>query len=255
MSGTSPIRLIPIASSSKANCTAIVAGGQVIIVDAGISRRETIARLSDLGVLTAEKPTPDCLMLTHNHQDHAAYVKDWVKHPQPVYATVGTSGKLGLDAYPCFRVAYPSAPTWLAPGLVATAVLVPHDAAEPVAWRVAHGGRAAIVATDLGDFPAGWDLFCRGCTDLLLEANYHPRLLAACAYLDSLKARIGATDGHMSVLRACDWIRKSLPATVERLYMGHLSTAANDPKIVWALVKAALAESGRGDVTLEVLEK
>lgn len=257
------LRLIPIASSSKANCTAIVAGGKVIIVDAGISRRETIAHLSDLGVLTAEKPAPDALLLTHDHTDHAKYVGDWLKHSQEIWATCGTANKLGIAKWEGveiaggnkhWRPARPFQPAKIGPVTI-TPIMVPHDAAEPVAWRVAHGGRAAIVATDLGDFPPGWDLFCRGCTDLLLEANYHPRLLAACSYLDSLKARIGAADGHMSVLRACEWIRKHLPATVERLYMGHLSNVACDPKIVWSLVKAALAEAGRADVTLEVLEK
>jgi phosphoribosyl 1,2-cyclic phosphodiesterase len=258
-------RLIPIASSSKANCTAIVAGGRVIIVDAGISRRATIARLSDLGVLTAEKPAPDALLLTHEHSDHAKYVPDWLKHSQGIWATMGTARKLGLVSKDEESGVYTAKCQWCEANafdpdlridpLTITPMRVPHDAADPVAWRVAWGGRAAIVATDLGDFPAGWDLFCRGCTDLLLEANYHPRLLAACSYLDSLKTRIGAAGGHMSVLRACEWIQTSLPKTMERLYIGHLSKVANDPRIVWSLVKAALAEAGRGDVTLEVLEE
>lgn len=257
-------RLIPIASSSKANCTAIVAGGRVIIVDAGISRRATIAHLSELGVLTEEKPAPDALLLTHEHTDHAKYVPDWLKHSQGIWATMGTASQLGLVSKDDKGV-YTAKTHWCHANafdtdlsidpVSITPMRVPHDAADPVAWRVAWSGRAAIVATDLGDFPPGWDLFCRGCTDLLLEANYHPRLLAACSYLDPLKTRIGAATGHMSVLRACEWISTSLPATLKRLYMGHLSTVANDPRIVRSLVKQALADAGRGDVTLEVLEK
>lgn len=252
---TPPIRLIPIASSSKANTTAIVAGGMVIIVDAGVSRKDTIARLSELGVLTSEKRSPDALLITHEHSDHAKYVDSWLTHTQPVYATAGTARKLDCLGSPNWRMVVAGEPIRLGSGVVATAAAVSHDAAEPVAWRVAYGGAAAVVATDLGDFPPGWDLFCKGCTDLLLEANYHPRLLAACSYLDPLKTRIGAATGHMSVLRACEWISTSLPATLKRLYMGHLSTVANDPRIVRSLVKQALADAGRGDVTLEVLEK
>lgn len=246
------IRLIPLASSSKGNATAIVAGGLVIVVDAGISRRETIRRLSEEGVLNAEKTSPDCLLLTHEHADHAKYVGDWLKHPQPIFATCGTAGMLGLDHVKQWRRARPFQPSKLGPGVVATPIMVPHDAAEPVAWRVAFDGRAAIVATDLGGFPPGWDLYCAGATDLLLEANYHPSLLASCDYPEMLKARIGSPDGHMSVLTVADWVQEKMPATVERLVIGHISRKCCDARIVRHLIAEAAAGKR---IELEVLDK
>ena len=209
--------LYPLASSSKGNATAILVNGLVIVVDAGISRRATMGRLCDLGLLNEKRTVPAALLLTHEHEDHAGYVEDWMRHTQPVFATCGTANKLKIQKEKPWRRARPFEPRNLGNGVVATPIMVPHDAVEPVAWRVAHGGRAAIVATDLGSFPPGWDLFCQGATEMLLEANYHPDLLASCDYLEPLKRRIAATNGHMSVLTVADWVREKLPATVERL--------------------------------------
>lgn len=242
--------LYPLASSSAGNCTAIVAGGLVIVVDAGISRRETIGRLADLGVLHDKKTAPDVLLLTHDHADHARYVSTWIEHTQPVFATCGTANRLGIERETHWRRVRPFEPRNLAPGVVATAIMVPHDAAEPVAWRVAAGGRAAIVATDLGSFPAGWDLFCTGCTEMLLEASYHPDLLNSGSYPDKTKLRVKCA--HLSVLQCAEWVRDNLPDTVERLFIGHISHRNCDVNIVRHLVGQACK---RKNVRLEVLEK
>lgn len=248
----SPIRLIPIASSSQANCTAIVAGGMVVIIDAGISRKQLIGTLSEMGVLTKERPSPALLLLSHEHSDHSKYFPIWLDHPQPIFATAGTAGMLGIERiHTHFRIARPFEPIQFN-GLTMTPIMVPHDAAEPVAWRVAFNGAAAIVATDLGSFPPGWDLFCKGATDLLIEANYHPKLLELCDYLPSLKARIAAHDGHMNLFTVAEWLRDKAPATLKRLFLGHLSKKCCHPKIVRHTIAQALAN--RPDINVTVLE-
>lgn len=249
------LRLIPLASSSKANSTAIVAGGLVIVADAGIPRREIVRRLNDEGVLTAEKPRPDALLLTHEHTDHAAYVTDWLAHDAPIFCSPGTANRTIIERSGKWRRARPLESWRLGPedsGVVATSIMVSHDASEPVAWRVAHGGRAAIIATDLGCWPVGWDLFCRGATDMLIEANYHRRLLESCDYPAPLKLRIASDHGHMDVEHVAEWIKTRMPSSVENLYLGHISRKCCDPRIVRHLAAEAIGER---PVKLKVLEK
>ena len=98
-----------------------------------------------------------------------------------------------------------------------------------------------MIATDLGEFPPGFDLFCAGATDLLLEANYHPDLLRLCGYQEPLKARIASDRGHMDLTVVCAWIREKMPGSVRNLWLGHLSKEACDPKIARSLALEALA--------------
>lgn len=237
------------ASSSKANCTAIVAGGQCIIVDAGIPRKEIIGRLSEMDVLNEEHPKPDCLLVSHGHSDHTKYVHQWTQGNAPIITTSGTAKECKLSNNE-FRPFNPMHPMRFGKATF-SAIPVSHDAAQPVAWRIASGGAAAIVATDLGVIPEGFELFCAGATDLLLEANYHKRLLATCKYLEPLKQRIAGDLGHLDVETVCEWLKHKLPASVNNLYLGHLSKEANDPQIVRHLAGVALL--GR-DVELVVLE-
>ncbi len=247
------ISLIPIASSSLANSTAIVAGGKVVIVDAGVTRKHMIDHLSGLGILTADHPAPDFLLVSHAHEDHSKYAHQWTRYAAPIYTTAGTRSQIKACLLPNWRRAVPGEPIAIAKGLVATPLQVPHDAAEPVAWRIAYGGGAAVVATDLGTLPAGFTRFCAGATHLLLEANYHRRLLAKCDYLPEVKRRIASDEGHMDVELVCDWLRDSMPESIRNVYLGHISLKACNRQIVRGLAAAAL--HNKPDVRLEVLAR
>ncbi len=217
----------------------------MIIVDAGLPRKEIIGRLSELEVLTAEHHTPDMLLVSHEHLDHAKYVDEWTKYLSPIFMTIGTANKLKVLC----GIVKPMEPLRIG-DVTITAIRTQHDAVDPVAWRIAHKGAAAVIATDLGELPQGFDLFCAGATDLLLEANYHKRLLDSCDYAAPLKARIGSDQGHMDVEAVCEWLKEKLPASVKRLWLGHLSAKCCHPSIVRRLASEALA--GR-DVELEVI--
>lgn len=232
------LRLIPLASSSKANTTVVVAGDTILAIDAGLPRKEIIGRLSELGVLTAEQPKIHAMLLSHEHGDHAKHAGQWIGKDAALYMTKGTMQALELKGH--LSVIQPMFPTWFR-DVVITAIPISHDAADPVAWRVGYKGTAAVIATDLGELPPGFDLFCAGATDLLLEANYHPDLLRLCGYQEPLKARIASDRGHMDLTVVCQWIRDKMPATVRRLFIGHLSTVACDPKIARSLALEALA--------------
>jgi hypothetical protein len=176
---------------------------------------------------------------------------DWfVPHQANQRILDGTAKKLGIDEDKAWHPVQPCHPVKIGPGVVATPFPVPHDAANPVAWRVAAGGKAAIVATDLGHYPAGWDLFCKGATHLLLEANYHPALLATCDYIESTKKRIAET--HMSVLDVADWVKDKMPESVEQLFVGHISNVSCDVKIVRHLTTQAAMGKG---LRLEVISR
>jgi len=244
------MRFTILGSGSSGNSALLVTEGARVLVDAGFSARRLGQLLEEVGESLARV---DAIFLTHEHGDHARYVGQWICHTQPVYASPGTANMLDLVRTSIWRKALPWHPIYLDESRVVTItpIEVPHDAAEPLAWRVAYAGEAAVVANDMGGFPHGWDLFVKGAVEMLLEANHHDELLQTCDYPEMLKARIGGALGHMEVRRAAKWVEESLPATVRRLLIGHLSTKCCDPKIVRHLMRQALGDRA---VELEVLE-
>jgi len=224
--------LHPIASSSEANTTVIDTGSGLVCVDAGVQRLDTLSRF-DAPIRT--------LLITHEHHDHSHYAAQWRKARAEILSTFSDT------------IIKPWDVVELKEGAIATAMPIPHDAkAETVAWRVYGPKGTAVVATDLGEIPHGFTRFVEGATDVLLEASYHPRLLAACGYIEPLKQRIEGPRGHLSALDAIAWIKDGLPDSVERLWLGHLSKVACCPN--WLRAAAGEAIGGR-KIELTVLEK
>jgi metal-dependent hydrolase (beta-lactamase superfamily II) len=63
------MRMTVLASGSKGNSTVISAGRTRVLVDAGLSCRELLARMA----LAGEDPsTLNAILITHEHQDHVA---------------------------------------------------------------------------------------------------------------------------------------------------------------------------------------
>jgi phosphoribosyl 1,2-cyclic phosphodiesterase len=82
------VRFTVLASGSKGNC-AVVSGGRTrILVDAGLSCRELLRRMS---VANEDPQTLDAIVITHEHQDHVNGVAVAArKLGIPVYFTEGT---------------------------------------------------------------------------------------------------------------------------------------------------------------------
>lgn len=242
------MKIIPLASGSDANSTAVVDDGIVIIVDAGIKRLDIMSRLVGLGILNADKQEPDALLITHEHGDHARFSHQWREKSAVVVATAGTfgalKGKPGAGDITSIM--------WMSVEVensLCTPAPVPHDAAEPCCWRIAGATGVAVVATDLGHIPASLLPVFDGATDLLLEANHHPRLLAASKYIPHLRDRVGGDSGHLSTVQACEFL-STMPASIKRVHLGHISKITNDRKLVQALAYEAMID--RDGCTLEL---
>ena len=72
-------------SGSKGNATLVRAGDTLVLIDCGFTLRETIKRLSRLGVSPQQL---DAVLVTHEHSDHIGGVGPLVrKYQLPLYMT------------------------------------------------------------------------------------------------------------------------------------------------------------------------
>ncbi len=232
-------------SGSAGNCALIEAGGERLLIDAGLSARQITLRLETLGV---DPESLSGIVLTHEHCDHVAGVRVLCKKRAiPVYCTRLTAEVLGkheLAEHRDVRQFSPGADFTIGRfGFHAFAV--PHDAVEPVGFVVEHGGATLGFLTDLGICTKMAMERVRGVQTLVIETNHDEKLLQNDTRRPwSLKQRIMSRHGHLSNHAAAAVIAELRESGLQRAILGHLSRDCNAPDLALAAVRTRLEEAG-----------
>jgi phosphoribosyl 1,2-cyclic phosphodiesterase len=108
---------------------------------------------------------------------------------------------------------------------------LPHDADDPVAFRVSWRRRTMAIVTDLGYPSQLVRERIHGCHLLVLEANHDGAMLKAGPYPWPLKQRIGGKSGHLSNLQSSELLRNVLHDELEHVVLAHLSEINNLPDL------------------------
>ena len=234
-----------LASSSAGNSTFVSAGRTRILIDAGLSRKETFARLAAIGEDPAQL---DGIFITHEHSDHVAglpVIARTLGSRVPIFVTHLMAPSLEWNG------AQPHLETFQAGARIALGDLsigtftLPHDAIDPVGYTIESEGLKVSIATDLGYLPESVKFHLRGSHFMLLESNHHPELLKVGPYPWHVKQRILSRKGHLSNDAACDYIATELPDEVQRLVLGHLSEQNNTIWEAELSARQALERRGR----------
>jgi len=224
------MRCTILASGSKGNCTYVAGGDGALLIDAGLSAKETLSRLErnrcDPGVIAA-------IIVTHEHTDHIRGLDVLArKLACPVFATEGTLADFYghrrtsdnvLETRTC-RYDYP----FTAGGFTISPFATSHDAAEPCGFVIKENGTTLGYCTDTGIVtPHMLGLLLR-CDGVILESNHCPEMLATGPYPESLKRRIRSSRGHLSNPAAAEVLR-ALGRDVPQVMLSHLSEINNTP--------------------------
>ena len=245
-----PVLLTVLGSGSAGNAALLQYGGARLLIDVGLSCRETARRLDAIGV-APESVT--AAVITHAHGDHTRGAALFSRRYQiPVHATAAT------------RAVWPAAEVWSWGGLDCGAATdvggfritpfeVPHDAeAETVALRIETPAGAVGFATDVGAAGRALRTRFRRCRLLVMESNHSTELLQIGPYPWATKARIAGERGHLSNEALARFVREDLGASVECLVLAHLSRVNNLPELAAMTCREALAAAGRSDVRVVV---
>jgi len=236
----------PLFSGSSGNSLFCQYGNTRLLIDAGKPGRQIEEALRSIGV---DPATLSGVLITHEHSDHihgAGIISR--KYQLPLYATSGTwcameskIGKIG----PGLRREIQAGRDFYLGDIGVVPFAIPHDAADPVGYRL-YGGRLSVsTATDLGHFSrfvydqiAGSDL-------ILLESNHDPDMLRANPHYNAqLKARILGDHGHLSNESCAEALLRLIAAGTGTVLLGHLSGENNTPELARQVSSKTLLREG-----------
>ena len=234
------MRMCSIASGSSGNCIYVGSDNHHILIDAGISGKRVEAGLRELELSGKDI---DGILLTHEHSDHIKGLGVLArKYGVPIYATPGTAGAVkamsGLGRIDdSLFVEIHADQDFQIGDLKVSPFHISHDAAEPVAYRIACGEKKMAVATDLGVYTDYTVEYLKGLDVLLLEANHDIHMLQVGAYPYYLKQRISGDLGHLSNETAGKLLCEVLHDDLKAIVLGHLSKENNYAELAYETVK------------------
>ncbi len=244
------VRVHVLASSSSGNSILVASGRSRILIDSGISLRETRARLAACGCELAEL---QAVLLTHEHTDHCAGLGP-LSRAQAVRLFANESTAAGVELAVKGLCAtwdvFETGLTFAVGDLQIESFSVSHDAADPVAFVVGDGRHRVGIATDLGVATAVVRRHLMDCDALILEANHDVEMLRLSARPWSLKQRVLGRQGHLSNEQAAALLADVAGPRLQVVYMAHLSSECNTPELAGAALRQALHQLGRDEIVV-----
>ncbi len=247
----------PLYSGSSGNALFCQYGETRLLIDAGKPGKTITEALASIGV----KPeTISGILITHEHSDHIAGAGVLArKYNLPLYATPGTwrgiGNKIGKVSPELKRDIMPEQEFFLGE-IGVTPFSIPHDAAQPVGFRLWGGSLSVSTATDLGVFTENVYQHIAGSSLVLLESNHDPDMLRANPhYAPLLKQRILSNLGHLSNDACAGALLRLIAGGTGSVILGHLSGENNTPSLARRVSETALDREGirpGRDVSLQV---
>jgi len=223
-------------SGSNGNCYYVGNHKEAVLIDAGISCRETEKRMKRLG-LDMEKVK--AIFVSHEHGDHITGIPALSKKFQlPVYITHHTFNNCGLPIEAHLVKPLLANQMITIGDLHITSFSKKHDAADPCSFVVSYNQINVGVFTDIGIACNNVLHHFKNCHAVFLESNYDVEMLDKGGYPYHLKRRITGGVGHLSNAQALELFVKHKTPYLSHLILSHLSKNNNSPELVQQLFEA-----------------
>lgn len=242
------VSLTVLASGSKGNSTVVASSSTRLLVDCGLSCKETCARLLKAGI---SPETIDAILITHEHSDHVSGVHVMAKKFRlPVFMTGPTHATWQRyfkdsagNAVRAERLeVFQPGRAFQVGDIEVMPFTIPHDAADPVGFTFLAEGVKLGVATDLGYIAQNVKDHLRGCHGLMIESNHDIEMLRIGPYPWSVKQRVLSRVGHLSNDALAEFLASDYDGDAAFLILAHLSEQNNHPEIARTAAESALGK-------------
>ncbi|CAN5614215.1 MBL fold metallo-hydrolase [soil metagenome] len=239
-------------SGSTGNSVLICTEKTKILVDAGLSAKETLRRLAVVGV---DFNDLDAVLITHEHGDHAGGLRVLLNTVGcRVYMSGETKNAYLHDTHRQNNeaakraekiknrtVEIESSKNFCIGDIDFEPFSVPHDAADNFGFVAKNGGVKVATLMDFGCFTTLIKEKLRGCNGIIIESNHSRDMLKTCPiYTWELKQRILSRTGHLSNEDLSDWLTDDFDGSARHVVLTHLSQRANEPHLARLTAQTAL---------------
>jgi len=240
-------------SGSSGNCSLVSHGETHVLIDAGFSAKSIAERMARAG-FDPNKLT--AVLVTHEHDDHIKSVHTLSRRYQiPLFSTEGTfaaalQGKKFFD----WQEILPGR-SFKVGAICVHPISLPHDAADPIGFRIECDGRILGHVTDFG-YPSGLVIeSLKGCDTVVVEANHDLEMLKDGPYPWFLKQRIASRLGHLSNEALLEMLPEFAHDGLRHLVLAHMSRTNNDPRLLTLHIKRALRRLGLEKLTFSIADQ
>ncbi|HEY0428056.1 MAG TPA: MBL fold metallo-hydrolase [Pyrinomonadaceae bacterium] len=239
-------------SGSTGNSVLICTEKTRVLVDCGLSAKETLRRLGEMGEDCARL---DAILITHEHSDHAGGLRVLMKSVKcPVYISGETkeaylrdtkrqndeAGKRS-DAVKNRTVEIESSKNFRIGDIDFEPFSVPHDAADNFGFVAGFEGIRVATLMDFGCITTLIKEKLQKCDGIVIESNHSRDMLRACPiYTWELKQRILSRNGHLSNEDLSEWLTLEFDGAARYIVLAHLSQRANEPHLARLMAESAL---------------
>lgn len=252
------MRFTVLGSGSTGNSVLITTENTRVLVDAGLSAKQILLRLAEVGEDFAKL---DGILITHEHSDHAGGLRVLLKTVEcPVFVSektedaylapkYGANGekeaRLRSKALKDNTVAIESAEEFRIGDIDFEPFSVPHDAADNFGFVAKRDGLRVATLMDFGHFTPLIKEKLKGCDAIVVESNHAIDMLRACpVYSWELKQRISSATGHLSNEDLAEWLTEDYDGSAREIVLSHLSQKANEPSLAKLTAEYALDARG-----------
>lgn len=245
-------RICVLGSGSSGNCTLVASDRTCMLIDAGISARETEARMAAADVALSRI---NAILVSHEHSDHRGSLRALHrKTGAALYVNGPTLQALEQDTrlrgltWNVFTTGQP----FTVGDFTVEPFSVPHDSYDPVGFVVGLGTARAGIVTDMGVATGLIRERLKDCSVLVLESNHDEELLRESQRPWSLKQRIMGRQGHFSNRQAAELLRELSGAHLRSVLLAHLSADCNQPELALKTTLDVLRECGHAHIEVKL---
>jgi phosphoribosyl 1,2-cyclic phosphodiesterase len=245
------MKISVLGSGSGGNAVLISTEKTKVLVDAGLSAKEIVRRLGEVGE-SVEKL--DGILITHEHGDHAGGLRVLKKYADcPVFISEATqhayfSTRKGndesqkrRDALKNQTVEIRSSEDFRIGDIDFHPFSVPHDAVDNFGFVAEKSGVKIATLMDFGYVTTLIKEKLRSCDAIVVESNHSKDMLKACPiYSWDLKQRILSRTGHLSNEDLADWLTNDYDGSARDIILAHLSQQTNEPHLARLMAETAL---------------
>lgn len=241
------MRVSILASGSSGNLTLLETERTRLLIDAGLGKRETLARLAAIG---RDVEHLDGILITHEHNDHCSGLPQMLGlWKAPLYVTEPTMDALNRILPETFGKRLRgvekihSGQDFAVGDIEVHAFGIPHDAADPIGFTFKAEGAKVALVTDLGYMPNHVRVHLRNSQCVILESNHDLDMLKVGPYPWVVKQRVLSRTGHLSNHAVSEYLADpdAFDGSTRYLVLAHISQENNNPDLARLSAEEALS--------------